>query len=138
MSTQYNYQYGTEAENFYQTIPNPQVSPKHRPLTHPKKKLDIIFGMQLSLCGITIFLCSLVYVHGYAQFITKQAQLKNIKTDIRTIKSSISLTESQISEKLNLDVIRDRASQELGMSEPLPHQIVYIQLPQTSYTIYDQ
>ena len=54
------------------------------------------------------------------------------------VKSAISETQATISEKLNLDYIRERAANELSMREPLPHQIVYIELPEESYTSYEK
>lgn len=135
---QYPYQYGSEAPNYYQPLPRPHIEPEHKPSREPKKKLDVVFGLKLSLCGMIVFACSFAYIHMYSSFVTKQTKLQFVKNEIRALKSSISFTESQISEKLNLDYIRDRASKELSMSEPLPHQIVYIQLPKQSYTLYDK
>ncbi len=134
----YSYQYGSEAKNYYQPIPRPIIEPEYQPSVAPQKRTDVVFGLKLSLCGITIFACAFIYIYMYSSLITKQGQLQALKNDIREMKSAVSLTESQISEKLNLDHIRYRASNELGMSEPLPHQIVYIQLPKQSYTLYNQ
>ncbi|WP_069997550.1 hypothetical protein [Cellulosilyticum sp. I15G10I2] len=136
--TRYTYQYGSEAENYYQPLPRPHVEPEYRPAVEPQKKIDVVFGLKLSLCGMTVFVCAFVYIHMYSTLITRQGQLQTVKNEIRALRSTISLTESQISEKLNLDYIKYRASRELGMSEPLPHQIVYIQLPKQSHTIYDK
>lgn len=134
----YMYQYGSEAKAYDQALPKPNIEPKYRPSTEPRKKLDVVFGFQLSLCGIMVFMSAFVYVYMYSALVTKQGQLQTIKAEIRALKSTVSLTESKISENLNLDYIRDRASRELGMREPAAHQIVYIQLPKQSYTIYDK
>jgi len=134
----YTYQYGSEAEAYYQALPKPNIEPKYRPKTEPRKKLDIVFGSQLCLCGLMAFMCAFVYIHMYSALVTKQGQLQMVKSEIRELKSTVSFTEAKISENLNLDYIRDRASKELGMREPAPHQIVYIQLPIQSYTIYDK
>ncbi len=133
----YLYQYGSEAENYYQTLPNPRIEPEHRPSAKPHRKIDFVFGFKLSLCGMMVFICAFGYINMYSLLITKQGELQAVKSEIRELKSELSFTESKISERLNLDYIRDRASKEFGMSEPLPHQIVYIQLPKQSYTIYE-
>jgi cell division protein FtsB len=132
------YQYGSEAEAYYQAIPKPNIEPNHRPAVEPRKKPDVVFGFQLSLCGMMAFICAFVYIYMYSSLVTKQDELQTLKGEIRELKSAMSFTESKISENLNLDYIRNRASRELGMREPLPHQIVYIELPKQSYTVYDK
>lgn len=135
----YSYQYGSEAKNYYAPATNPDWQEPRRksaPSTH--KKLDIKLISQLSLCGTVVFVCAFLYVHMYSSLITAQSELKSLKNEIRETKSSISYTKSKISEKLNLEYIKERASKELGMGEPLPYQIVYIDLPKQSYTIYDR
>lgn len=133
---QYDYQYGSEAKEYYSAVPAPSITPSPRPKTIPQRKLDVSFALQLSACGAVLFIGSFLYLNTYAAFNMKQVELKSTKTEIRKMNSTISLTEAKISEKLNLDYIRERAANELDMSEPLPHQIVYIELPKQSYTIY--
>ncbi|MDF2595140.1 MAG: hypothetical protein K0R69_1481 [Clostridia bacterium] len=132
------YQYGSAARDYYQPLPRPSIEPDYKPVVEPRKKVDIVFGFKLSLCGMSVFICAYLYIFMYSSLITRQGELQSIKSEMRELKSTISFTESRISEKLNLDYIRDRASAELGMAEPLPHQIVYIQLPKQSHTIYDK
>lgn len=133
----YNYQDGSTVYNYYEEIPlqTPPQAPVRR--NRKVKKRDVRFAVQVSLCGLLVFLGAFFYIHQYAEFGTKQKELRTIKNEIRDTKSIISLTEAKMSEKLNLDYIRERASKELGMSEPMAHQIVYIELPKDSYVVYD-
>lgn len=133
----YSYQYGSEAHDYYEQ--SPLQTPSRTPSRRNKhvKKVDLAFVLQLSLCGLLVFLGSFFYIHQYAQFSASQKELRVIKNEIRDTKSTISLTEAKMSEKLNLDYIRERASKELGMSEPMAHQIVYVELPKDSYVVYD-
>ena len=138
----YSYQYGSEAKAYYNVLPRPNVEPSFRPEKKPsvlpRKKLDIVFGIKLSLCGMTLFACSFTYVHAYSELISKQQEIQTLKREIRETKSIVSSTQSKLSENLNLDYIRERASRELGMKEPAPHQIVYIEMPKQSYTLYEK
>lgn len=139
LQKQYEFQYGSEARNYYDAVPAlPDRKIQERPLPNRYKKVDVVVAVQLSLCGILIFGCSFLYVHMYSSLTTAQSELKSIKNQIRDTKSTISYTQSKISETLNLEYIRQRASKELGMGEPLPYQIVYVQLPKQSYTIHDK
>lgn len=136
----YNYQYDSTARAYEQPIisPVPSTEPLKRPRKAQKKKLDIAFGMQLSFCGIVLFTSAFLYINSYASLRAKQGQLIELKNNMIAVKSAISETQATISEKLNLDYIRERAANELGMREPLPHQIVYIELPEESYTSYEK
>ncbi len=133
----YGYQYGSEAHDYYEQAPL-QI-PSHTPSRRKKsrRKIDIGFIVHISICSLLVFLGSFLYIHEYAQFSAGQKELRDIKNEIRNTKSTISFTEAKMSEKLNLDYIRERASKELGMSEPMAHQIVYIELPKDSYVVYD-
>ena len=135
----YNYQYDSTARAYEQPMvkPVPITEPLRRPRKATKKKLDVTFGMQLSICGVVLFTSAFLYINSYASLRAKQDQLIDLKNNMIALKSSISETQAKISETLNLDYIRERAASELGMREPLPHQIVYIELPEESYTSYD-
>ncbi len=136
----YNYQYDSTARAYEQPVisPIPINEPLRRPRKVAKKKLDVTFGMQLSICGVILFASAFLYINSYASLRAKQDQLIDLKNNRIALKSAISETQAKISEKLNLDYIRERAANELGMKEPLPHQIVYIELPEESYTSYDK
>nr|WP_302596143.1 hypothetical protein [uncultured Cellulosilyticum sp.] len=133
----YGYQYGSTAHDY--DVQSPLQTPSRTPSRRNKhvKKIDVGFALHVSLCGLLVFLGSFFYIHQYAEFSARQKELRVIKNEIRDTKSKISLTEAKMSEKLNLDYIRERASKELGMSEPMAHQIVYIELQKDSYVVYD-
>lgn len=133
----YNYQYGSTVQEHYEELPLQIPSQKPSRRNRHVKKIDFGFVLQISLCGLLIFFSAFFYIHQYAEFGARQKELRAIKNEIRDTKSTISLTEAKMSEKLNLDYIRERASKELGMSEPMAHQIVYIELPKDSYVVYD-
>lgn len=134
----YNYQYGSAVHDYYEELPlqTPSYTPSRK--NRHVKKVDFRFALQVSLCGLLVFIGAFFYIHQYAEFGARQKELRQIKNEIRDTKSMISLTEAKMSEKLNLDYIRERASKELGMSEPMAHQIVYIELPKDSYVVYEQ
>ncbi len=134
----YNYQYDSTARAYAEPIIRPE--PAKQPVKHRQPKprsVDIVFGMQLSLCSVVLCISAFMYINSYATLSCKQRELNTLKNEMVNLKSEISDTEAKISEALNLDTIRERASKELGMREPLAHQIIYIQTQEQSYTGYD-
>ena len=138
----YDYQYDSTAKAYTEKIeplrvPSP-IEPAKKTRTVTRRKVDTAFGLQVSLCGIAIFASSLLYVHHYADLRMTQRQLQNLKNEKITVTNNITEMQAKIDEKLDLSVIEERASHEFGMTKPSAHQIVYIELPERSYTSYDQ
>ncbi len=140
-SKKYNYQYDSSARAYAAEPlrqPLPTKEPDKKGKTNTRKKIDRTLVTQLTLCGITIFASSFIYIHSYASLRTSQNELIKLKNGIIQIKSDINEVEAQIASQLNLDNISERAKNELGMKEPLPHQIIYFELPEESYTSYER
>ena len=78
-----------------------------------------------------------MYINSYASLRTKQKELNALKNEKIAVSNAITKVEAEMSQKLDLEYIKQRASKELGMRKPLAHQIVYIQLPEKSYTLYN-
>lgn len=137
----YSYQYESTARAYIDPleplkVPTPS-EPKRKTKVAPKKKTDIAFGVQMTICGVVLFTCSMLYINSYASLRTKQSELNALKNEKIAIANSITKVEAQITKKLDLEYIRQRAMDELGMRKPLAHQIIYIQLPEKSYTSYN-
>lgn len=137
----YNYQYDSTARAYIEPleplrVPTPS-NPKRKVKNFPKKKVDVAFGFQMTVCGVILFACSILYINSYAMLRTKQDALNTLKNEKIAVANSITKVEADITKKLDLDYIRQRATDELGMRKPLAHQIVYIQLPEKSYTSYN-
>lgn len=138
--TKYNYQYDSTARAYAEQleplrIPTP-ADPKKRRKVASKPEVDKTFVFQLSVCGMVLFVCSLMYINSYASLRTKQLELNGLKNQKIAVTNAITKTEAEMAKKLDLETIRKRASEEFGMRKPLAHQIVYIQLPEKSYTSY--
>ncbi|MBE6022709.1 MAG: hypothetical protein E7231_05685 [Cellulosilyticum sp.] len=138
----YSYQYDSTARAYAQPaepirVPVPQ-EPKRKSKGALRPKVDVAFGTQMVVCGVVLFACSMIYVHNYSSLRAKQTQLNNLKIEKINVASQITSVEAQMTKKLDLDYIRERAAAELGMQNPLPYQIVYIDLEEKSYTTYNE
>lgn len=136
----YNYQYESTARAYIELVeplkvPTPSA-PRRKTKVAPKKKADVAFGVQMAVCGVFLFACSMLYINSYAMLRTKQSELNALKNEKIAVANAITKVEADITKKLDLEYIRQRATDELGMRKPLAHQIVYIQLPEKSYTSY--
>ncbi|MBU3803317.1 MAG: hypothetical protein H9872_00970 [Candidatus Cellulosilyticum pullistercoris] len=137
----YNYQYESTARAYIEPleplkVPTPSET-KRKTKVAPKKKADLVFGMQMTVCGVILFVCSMLYINSYATLRTKQSELNDLKNEKIAVANAITKVEADITKKLDLEYIKQKAIDELGMRKPLAHQIVYIQLPEKSYTSYN-
>ena len=136
----YNYQYDSVARNYAEPIEPVRIpvpsKPKQKTKAATKTRVDIAFGVQVSICGAVLFACALLYIQSYSELRAKQVELNQLKSEKIEVMNQITGVEAQMAKKLDLNEIRVRAINELGMQEPLPYQIVYIDLPKESYTTY--
>ena len=139
----YHYQYGSEAPNYVDSpyrLPEtkPDFTPLKRPKPRKRSKEDINFGCKMSLCGLVLFAGAFCFVSVTSNLSIKQRELKLINTELRETQSAINSVQATIAANLNLEHIQQVAKEQLNMSEPLPHQVVYLSLDQESYTVYDE
>ena len=141
--TDINYNYGSAAPDIYQEVyvprvPSTQVTPKprqqrkHEKLQQFKTKFVLVMGI------LAVFLSSAVFVWECAVISSKQYDLKQAKVQVRELKNQVSTKRASIATATNLDNIKLRAINELKMAEPRAHQITYIDIKKTSYTVVDK
>ena len=99
---------------------------------------SLAFGIQMAICGAVLFSCSMFYIGNYAQLRINQTELKTLKDEKIMVTNAITELQAKMHEELDLSKIEAKATNELGMTKPYAHQIVYIELPEKSYTTYEQ
>lgn len=138
-----SYNYGSVAPKIYTEVPmSPQVpNTQRRKRLHKQGKeqrqLKFKETLNLSLSIATIFIASVAFVWGCAMVEQKQYELENAKTKVQELKSQVNTKKSLIASATNLDHVKERAMNELNMTEPLPHQIILLDIAKTSYTILE-
>ncbi len=65
----------------------------------------------------------------------QEVQIREKKDELATLKSQNAILEAELAEQVDLEYIKQEAINRLGMAEPQPYQIVYIDVPKDSYTI---
>lgn len=101
-------------------------------------RLDIKHTLQLAAAaGVFCFGCVITII-GISSVTEMRYNITQLKNELSTVQNENIVLSSEISDKINLDYIEDRAKNELGMTEPQSYQIKNISVPEQSYTIqYD-
>ncbi len=67
-----------------------------------------------------------------------EVSLRQQKSKLEDLKAANDVLEAELTAQLDLDYIKQEATERLGMSEPQSYQMVYIDVPKQSYTVqYD-
>ena len=64
-----------------------------------------------------------------------EVSLRQQKSELESLKSANAILEAELTEQLDMDYIKQEATERLGMSEPQSYQVVYIYVPKQSYTV---
>ena len=64
-----------------------------------------------------------------------EVSLRRQKSELENLRSANAILEAELTEQLDMDYIKTEATERLGMSEPQPYQVVYIDVPKQSYTV---
>lgn len=137
-----SYNYGSAAPQIYPevrvpqqpSIPKPKKTKEERKAERVqdfKKKLNIV------LSTVIVFIACTGFVWGCAVVSHKQYELKEAKAQVRELKSQVNTTKALIASATNLDTVKKRAINELHMIEPLAHQIIFLDIEKTSYTMVE-
>lgn len=137
-----HYNYGSAAPDIYREEYQPKVPSRRKKQKsilerkeERKQKFRSRLGLILSFA--MVFIACTTFVWGCAVVSYKQHELKQAKTEIRELKNQVNTTKSLIASATNLDHIKERAIKELNMAEPLAHQIIFLDINKTSYTVTD-
>lgn len=141
IKTKQTYQFGSVAEKIYtkpESIPVPSKSHSNKTKKALQQKVDRMLGIQLGICGFIIFIGALGQVHSHYALSAKQTMLNNLKSEKVALSNQITKMEAEITKKMDLKMIKEKATEELGMQSPLAYQIVYIDLANESETSYQE
>ena len=67
---------------------------------------------------------------------SQRVETQKYKNKLADLKSENALLAIDVSEQMDLDTVKKIATEKLGMVEPQPYQIQYIDVPEQSYTLH--
>lgn len=91
--------------------------------------------IRMIVLAIVIFIGSgaLVYQHSVVAF--NQKYIDSINTDIFETEKEINNLKTEIAESMDTKYVEKRATEDLNMIRPKPHQIVYINVKKEGHTV---
>ena len=81
-----------------------------------------------------VFGCCIVTMASNAAVDKQRVTNNSLKDELSQIKNENIILQSKITENTDLSYIEEQAKTRLGMTEPQPYQIYYIDVPKQSYT----
>lgn len=94
-----------------------------------------IAAFKLIAIIMVLFAGSIAFMGMHVKVTQENFQLRKEKGQLAELQASNAILEAELTEQIDLDFIKEQASTRLGMAEPQPYQIVYIDVPKQSYTI---
>jgi len=88
------------------------------------------------IAAISVVFMGCICLMGiHAASAKQRVSLWNYKEELATLKNENAVLASEIAEQVDLEVVKKEAITRLGMAEPQAYQVVYINVPKTSYTV---
>lgn len=96
---------------------------------------DRVISFKFAVAVAFVFSCCILIMSSYAKVVEKRQQISVLKSELSIIQSENNALSAEIAEQVNLDVIEKEAVERLGMAKPQQYQIIYIDVPEQSYTV---
>lgn len=84
---------------------------------------------------LVLFLGCIAFVGMNVLVDNAEMSIRQQKSNLDDLKSANAILEAELTEQLDMDYIKQEATERLGMSEPQSYQVVYIDVPKQSYTV---
>ena len=116
-----------------------EVEEQHRIAEEKARKLENresrITAFKFILIIVLLFAGSIAFMGMNVRVANERVELRKEKNQLADLKASNAILQAELTEKIDLDYIKEQATTRLGMSEPQTYQIVYIDVPKQSYTV---
>lgn len=96
---------------------------------------DRVISFKFAIAVAFVFGCCILTMSSYARVVEKREQISTLKSELSKIQSENNALSAEIAEQVNLEVIEKEAIERLGMAKPQQYQIIYIDVPEQSYTV---
>lgn len=97
-----------------------------------------ISSMKMLGVALVLFIGCIAFMGMHVVVDNAEVSLRRQKSTLEDLKSANAILEAELTEQLDMDYIKQEATERLGMSEPQSYQMVYIDVPKQSYTVqYD-
>ncbi len=105
---------------------------ERRNLVRAKRMSALHFVLMLMATAMIFAMCA-IYIQLQSELNSKMKQVASLETDLIALRTDNDIMEKRIETSIDLDEIKDRAMNELGMVYPSKDQVIYYQIDQTDY-----
>ena len=109
---------------------------KKKPSTTMQVRANRVYSIKIALVLGVFFCGTLAFMWSSALATSQRVETQNYKNKLADLKSENALLAIDVSEQMDLDTVKKIATEKLGMVEPQPYQIQYIDVPEQSYTLH--
>lgn len=136
--------YYTHGGAAYNIDPLEEERPQKRPPKTKKTNKKMVmqgranraYSIKIALVLGVFFCGTLAFMWSSALVTAQRVETQKYKDKLAELKSENSLLALDVAEQMDLDTVKQIATEKLGMVEPQPYQIQYIDVPEQSYTIH--
>jgi cell division protein FtsB len=100
-----------------------------------EKRERLVHRIKLSVAVLGVFSGCFVTMASYALVAEQRVENTKLSDQLIGIQNENASLQAEISDKVDLEYIESEAVNRLGMAEPQPYQIMYIDVPKQSYTV---
>ena len=140
-----NYNYSSSAYA-YEPASLPYFKEEQKRLAEEKARKDKLLAtavnkktaahkLKLTIAVLIVFAGCFVIMASSAAVARQRIANSKLKDELVALKSENTTLQAEISDSVDLDYIKKEATERLGMTEPQPYQIIYIDVPKQSYNV---
>ena len=94
-----------------------------------------ISSVKMIAMALVLFAGCIAFMGMHVVVDNAEVSLRRQKSTLEDLKYANAILEAELTEQLDMDYIKQEATERLGMSEPQSYQVVYIDVPKQSYTV---
>ncbi len=100
----------------------PQKAIRTKPQMHPISSGFTVVGL------LTAAFLIMLVISGYVQLYEATSEVADLNDELETVQQEQATLQSQYESKIDLDYVEQVATTQLGMLQPAPNQVVYLDL----------
>lgn len=91
--------------------------------------------MRVLMAVFILFAGCIVFMGMHVMVVNADVGIRKQQDKLAELKAQTANLEAELAEQVDLDYIKQQATERLGMTKPQPYQIEYIDVPKESYTV---
>ncbi|HIW47815.1 MAG TPA: septum formation initiator family protein [Firmicutes bacterium] len=125
----------------YDVWPEQEAAPrrhrrkKHAVETRQEKKEKRSHALKYVAAAAVVFAGAFACMSSVAAVSAQRVENQKLQNQIAQLQSNNHTAQTQLASQMSLEYVEEQATTRLGMAEPQPYQIMYIDVPEESYSV---